>query len=435
MININVANTNNDIVRTRINTSVQFQPLANDSQFEPLSFVSFETVGRNDGIISVEEGNILRYTPPTNFEGEDYIFYTATDSLGNQDTALVTFVVSRLIEDPNIDPTVPVPNPEDLLTGSEGSTIRLPALPTPIVNTTVSTRAVSSDAGGTAFGDPDNNSVVGLNGNDILVGFEGDDNLIGGSGNDQLFGNSGNDYIEGNAGDDLAFGGQGNDYIIGDAGDDIISGEDNEDIISGGDGNDFLFGNRGLDRIDGGRGNDSIFGGQDADTLTGSFGNDIISGERGNDTIQGGNEDDVLFGNSENDLLDGSSGNDILYGGQNEDILYGGTGNDQLYGDMGNDELYGGAGDDTLTGGMGEDTLTGGDGSDRFTVVNDGSIDIITDFVAGTDKLSFPTLTRDLISVIDSNGNTLVQEFTTNTTLVILSGVAANTITVGDLVF
>lgn len=435
VLNINVANANNDIVRTRINTFVLMDLFANDSQFEPLRFKSFETVGRNDGIISVEEDNILRYTPPTDFEGEDYIFYTAVDSLGNEDTALVTIVVSRLIEDPNIDPDLPVVDPADQLTGSEGSTIRLPLLPTPIVNTTVSTRAVSSDAGGTAFGDPQNNSIVGLNGNDILVGFEGDDNLIGGSGNDQLFGNTGNDYIEGNGGNDLAFGGQGNDYIIGDAGDDIISGEDNEDIISGGDGNDFLFGNRGLDRIDGGRGDDSIFGGQDADTLTGSFGNDIISGERGNDTIQGGNENDILFGNSENDLLDGSSGDDILYGGQNEDILYGGTGNDQLYGDVGNDDLKGDAGDDILTGGVGDDTLTGGDGSDQFTVVNDGSIDIITDFVAGTDKLLFPTLTRDFVSVIDSNGNTLVQDFSTNTTLAVLSGVAASSIAVSDLAF
>jgi Ca2+-binding RTX toxin-like protein len=435
VININVADTVNDIVKTRINTHVLMDLFANDSQFEPLRFKSFETVGRNDGIISVEKDNILRYTPPANFEGEDYIFYTAVDSLGNEDTALVTIVVSRLFDDPNVDPTIPVPNPEDLLTGSEGSTIAIPLLPTPITNATVSTRAVTSDAGGTAFGDPDNNSVVGLNGNDILVGFEGDDNLIGGSGDDQLFGNTGNDYIAGNSGNDLAFGGQGNDYIIGEAGDDLLSGEDNEDIISGGDGNDFLFGNRGLDRIDGGRGDDSIFGGQNEDTLTGSFGNDIISGERGNDTIQGGNEDDILFGNSENDLLDGSSGNDILYGGQDQDILYGGTGNDQLYGDVGNDNLNGGAGDDTLTGGAGEDTLTGGDGSDRFTVVNDGSIDIITDFVAGTDKLFFPTLTRDLISVIDNGGNTFVQDFSTNTTLVVLNGVAASSITVGDLAF
>jgi Ca2+-binding RTX toxin-like protein len=435
VININVADTVTDIVKTRINTHVLFKPLANDSQFEPLSFVSFETVGRNDGIISVEKDNTLRYTPPTNFEGEDYIFYTATDSLGNKDTALVTFVVSRLFEDPNIDPNIPVPNPEDLLTGSEGSTIVIPLLPPPVVNTTVSTRAVSSDAGGTAFGDVNNNAVVGLNGNDILVGFEGDDNLIGGSGNDQIFGNAGNDYIEGNSGDDLAFGGQGNDYIIGDAGDDLISGEDNEDIISGGDGNDFLFGNRGFDRIDGGRGNDSIFGGQNDDTLTGSFGDDVISGERGNDTIQGGNENDILFGNSENDLLDGSSGNDILYGGQNEDILYGGSGNDVLNGDVGNDALDGGAGDDTLTGGVGEDTLTGGDGVDRFTVVSDGSIDIITDFVPGTDKLFFPTLTRDLISVIDSGGNTLVQEFSTSTTLAVLTGITSSNIGVGDLAF
>ncbi|TAF52401.1 MAG: DUF4347 domain-containing protein [Oscillatoriales cyanobacterium] len=435
VINLNVASTVNDIVKTRINTHVLMDLLANDSQFEPLRFKSFDTVGRNDGIISVEKDNILRYTPPTNFEGEDYIFYTAVDSLGNEDTALVTIVVSRLFEDPNVDPTLPVPNPEDSLTGSEGSTITVPPLPTPTTNPTASTRAVPSDAGGTAFGDSDSNSIVGLNGNDILVGFEGNDNLLGGSGDDQLFGNTDNDYIAGNSGDDLAFGGQGNDYILGEAGNDLLSGEDNEDIISGGDGNDFLFGNRGLDRIDGGRGDDSIFGGQDADTLTGSFGNDIISGERGNDTIQGGNEDDVLFGNSENDLLDGSSGNDILYGGQDQDILYGGTGNDQLYGDVGNDDLKGDDGNDTLTGGAGEDTLTGGGGSDQFTVVNDGSIDIITDFVPGTDKLFFPTLTRDLVSVIDNNGNTFVQDFSSNTTLAVLSGIASNRITVGDLAF
>lgn len=435
VININVANTNNDIVKTRMNTHVLFTPLANDSQFEPLSFVSFETVGRNDGIISVEKDNTLRYTPPTNFEGEDYIFYTATDSLGNKDTALVTFVVSRLFDDPNVDPTIPVPNPEDLLTGAEGSSITIAALPTAVANTTVSTRAVTSDAGGTAVGDVSNNSVVGLNGNDILVGFEGDDNLVGGSGNDQLFGNAGNDYNEGNSGDDLAFGGQGNDYILGDAGNDLLSGEDNEDIISGGDGNDFLFGNRGLDRMDGGRGNDSMFGGQNDDTLTGSFGDDVISGERGNDTIQGGNENDALFGNGENDLLDGSSGDDTLYGGQNEDILYGGTGNDLLLGEVGKDDLKGDAGNDTLTGGLGEDTLTGGAGVDQFTVAKDDAIDIITDFVPGTDKLFFPTLTRDLISVIDRGGNTLVQEFSTDTTLVVLTGITASTISVGDLVF
>jgi hypothetical protein len=37
--------------------------------------------------------------------------------------------------------------------------------------------------------------------------------------------------------------------------------------------------------------------------------------------------------------------------------------------------------------------------------------------------------------VIDNGGNTFVQDFSTNTTLVVLNGVAASSITVGDLAF
>lgn len=436
-ININVADANEDNIRTRINTSVRMDLLANDSQFEPLTFKSFETVGRNDGIVSVAEGTTLLYTPPTDFEGFDYIFYTVVDSLGNEDTALVNILVSSLIEDPNapvVDPDAPT---TPSLTGFEGSTLVIDPLPDPVVNTAADTRAVTNDAGGTAFGNAESNSIVGLNGDDILVGFEGSDNLLGGNGNDQLYGNVGDDYLQGDAGNDLIFGGKGNDYAIGGAGNDIIVGEDLEDIISGGSGNDFLFGNRGFDRIDGGSGDDSIFGGQNEDTLTGSFGNDIISGEKGNDLVRGGNENDQLFGNNGNDTLDGSSGDDTLYGGQEDDLLYGGTGNDDLRGDLGVDTLDGGDGDDTLTGGLGDDILTGGDGADSFTIANDGSVETITDFVVGTDKLllSGSGFTQSDISTIDSGGNALIQEFSTGTTLAVIPGVSAASITVSDLVF
>ena len=71
--------------------------------------------------------------------------------------------------------------------------------------------------------------------------------------------------------------------------------------------------------------------------------------------------------------------------------------NDGLVGSTLADTLSGGAGNDTLTGGTGIDRLTGGTGADTFVfgantsasvVSNLTASDTITDFVAGTDKLS-----------------------------------------------
>jgi hypothetical protein len=89
-----------------------------------------------------------------------------------------------------------------------------------------------------------------------------------------------------------------------------------------------------------------------------------------------------------NDLAGG--GNDILSGTSGEDSLQGLGGSDVLIGYAGADQLQGGEGDDVLTGGNGADTLNGGAGADRFHFEspNDG-MDVISDFVAGTDSLSF----------------------------------------------
>ena len=71
--------------------------------------------------------------------------------------------------------------------------------------------------------------------------------------------------------------------------------------------------------------------------------------------------------------------------------------NDALVGSTLADTLSGGAGNDTLTGGTGIDRLTGGSGADTFVFGANTSAsvfsnltasDTITDFVAGTDKLS-----------------------------------------------
>jgi Ca2+-binding RTX toxin-like protein len=76
-----------------------------------------------------------------------------------------------------------------------------------------------------------------------------------------------------------------------------------------------------------------------------------------------------------------------------------GTGNElanNLVGNNATNTLSGGIGNDVLTGGAAADTLTGGVGADRFLLtaladsgVGAGLRDIITDFVSGTDKISF----------------------------------------------
>jgi Ca2+-binding RTX toxin-like protein len=95
--------------------------------------------------------------------------------------------------------------------------------------------------------------------------------------------------------------------------------------------------------------------------------------------------------------ITGSSGNDWLYGNTAIDVMNGGAGNDGMYAYGGNDTLNGGAGDDILYGGAGKDGLTGDAGKDVFeftgpaTDSNGTTVDTITDFVSGTDKIDTST--------------------------------------------
>jgi Ca2+-binding RTX toxin-like protein len=78
----------------------------------------------------------------------------------------------------------------------------------------------------------------------------------------------------------------------------------------------------------------------------------------------------------------------------------GGSGNDWLVGATGNDSLAGGAGADILFGNAGKDVLTGDSEADtfKFTFASDsrGSTrDVITDFVAGTDRISLVAIDAD----------------------------------------
>jgi Ca2+-binding RTX toxin-like protein len=114
-----------------------------------------------------------------------------------------------------------------------------------------------------------------------------------------------------------------------------------------------------------------------------------------------------------------------------DNILTGGAGNDIITGGINVDTLTGGASDDSLTGGLAADVLTGGAGNDRFiytaantvallmgeassakgvnaiTAPSTATVDTITDFVSGQDKivlstgLSVPGLTATALVAAD----------------------------------
>ncbi|HEY9865393.1 MAG TPA: hypothetical protein V6D21_14560 [Candidatus Obscuribacterales bacterium] len=101
----------------------------------------------------------------------------------------------------------------------------------------------------------------------------------------------------------------------------------------------------------------------------------------------------VLLGTSGNDILTGMGGNDTFQGLKGNDLLQGQGGDDLLFGGQGNDTLLGGEGNDQLSGDQGQDLLTGNSGSDIFilpvsaAVNNMNTVDIITDFIVGEDKI------------------------------------------------
>lgn len=99
--------------------------------------------------------------------------------------------------------------------------------------------------------------------------------------------------------------------------------------------------------------------------------------------LKGTGTADVLSGTATNDHIQGLGGTDQMTGLEGNDLLNGGYGNDRLNGNQGND---------ILLGGPGSDRFTGEDGQDRFSlyrsVTGNSGIDTLTDFVAGTDRIS-----------------------------------------------
>ena len=296
----------------------------------------------------------------------------------------------------------------------------------------------------TLHGEAGNDVLYGEAGDDVLLDYSGHNSLFGGDGNDRLETGLGHDLLNGGNGNDLLSGGGGHDTLYGGAGNDVLDGGAGNDLLEGGDGNDLLRGGDGSDLLSGGEGNDTLNGNQGHDTLNGQGGNDLLLGEDGNDVLRGGPGNDLLYGGAGHDLMQGDPGNDTLYGGAGNDTLSGGIGddlldggdgddtirgeggNDSIVGNLGNDLLFGGEGDDTIIGNQGNDTLSGGDGSDRleggagsdimtgdagadvfvFTGLAsfDRSIDYITDFERGIDRIDLSGLGLRYIGSDDFTG-------------------------------
>ncbi|MBA4308396.1 MAG: calcium-binding protein [Sphingopyxis sp.] len=299
-------------------------------------------------------------------------------------------------------------------------------------------------------------------------------NAINGTGNDlnnTIFGNQGNNIIDGGLGNDTLYGEAGSDTLLGGAGNDTLDGGMGNDVLDGGDGNDTLDGRDGVDRLSGGLGDDIYYVNDFSDdgdntnddlvieaasagidlvysqwdyalptnvenlTLLGGgnfngLGNDlnnIINGNTFNNYLDGGAGNDTINGNAGQDTIRGGNGNDTINGGADNDSLFGDAGIDSLLGAAGNDLLDGGAGNDTLNGQSGSDTIIGGQGRDslnggteadifRFnfgdTTTNSTTIDIITDFTTGSDKIDLDFVNGGISAAAYSEGLIATNSFT-----------------------
>ena len=90
----------------------------------------------------------------------------------------------------------------------------------------------------------------------------------------------------------------------------------------------------------------------------------------------------------------------------------------KITGNSGNNSIKGGKGADTLDGGAGNDTITGGAGKDVF--VYSGGNNVITDYVAGTDKIK---ILNDDITNMEVDEEDVIFTFGTNGTLTVKNAI------------
>ena len=217
--------------------------------------------------------------------------------------------------------------------------------------------------------------ILGL----YIDGTENTDSLYGTAGGDSIHGHGGNDYLSGGAGDDALYGDEGNDSLAGGTGNDLLDGGIGDDLLNGGSGADTFVGGLGYDTVTYASATIGVM----VDMTTVGITNDAQG-----DTYSG---IEAITGSQFGDIISGDANANLFYGNAGDDFLFGHGGNDTLKGGEGDDQLRGGAGNDTLIGGLGMDRLTGDDSgqffADTFVLVKNSSVDIVTDFQSGIDKI------------------------------------------------
>ncbi|MGC6366894.1 MAG: tandem-95 repeat protein [Candidatus Marinamargulisbacteria bacterium] len=390
-------------------------------------------------------GQLIKYTPNANFNGEDSFEYTISDGSGDSITQQMTVAISQQND------SISVKKDLGLQSISVGETFSL-SLFTDIFDD------IDGDAVGTYEVINNEQLPDWLTFDATTMTFSGTP-VAGEEGQLISIELKASDQehtikvpltitiptISGTAGDDEIRGSQNDDIMSGGLGDDIIHADEGADVLLGGEGNDQLeysedaiwtaaydafntdTGHR-MKVIGKKRTFDSFNGGDGADKLNLTDGHDAyflddfaspnkvndqgllngveeINAKEGHDIvdltsyrftygdvkINGGDGHDVIWSNAGNDQLFGEHGNDNIIAGAGNDKCYGGDGNDTINGFTGDDQLIGGNGSDQLTGGQGFDTFT-------FTKVSDSTIhetDQINDFRQGIDKINLAAITND----------------------------------------
>jgi Ca2+-binding RTX toxin-like protein len=213
--------------------------------------------------------------------------------------------------------------------------------------------------------------------------------------------------------------------VTGGSGNDILIGSAAANVLRGGLGNDTYFAQNNDTLIETGPGIDHVFTDSGSFTLANNFENLTYTGT-GSFVGNGNGLANVITGAGGNDTLNGGNGNDTLLGGDGNDILVGGGGNDRLEGGTGNDTMNGGAGLDTFVfgPGFGNDTIIGFDANAA------NGQDLLDVSALGITAANFAAL----VTISDLGNDTLVTIDSNSITLVGVSGVGANSITINDFI-
>ena len=262
---------------------------------------------------------------------------------------------------------------------------------------------------------------------DVITGGSAADSLLGGAGDDTISSGDGSDYISSGAGADVITTGAGNDLVEMTANAAVLTFATVSDFAAG---DALSFANKGTETFNSAA--VSLGGGS---TLT-DYMNAAAAGNGGTNgivrwfqfegntyVVQDLSAGATFVANTDRAIkLTGlidlstatlSTANNTLTNGSSATETP--SANRTITGTAGADTLAGGFGDDTITGGTGADQMSGGAGADLFvqaggdsvgrtaeviTVANLGNgenitfgagVDVITDFVSGTDKLDVAT--------------------------------------------